>query len=90
MPGTLESKSKSSSRKNSDDDYFVEETLLFTFAGSSISTDISENESGSSPVKKSTPVSSPTSLASFEGLLESIEFLRSKLLIETHHCCKFD
>jgi hypothetical protein len=35
-------------------------------------------------------VSSPTSLASFEGLLDSIEFLRSKLLIETHHCCKFD
>ena len=40
MPGTQESKSKSSSsRKNSDDDYFVEETLLFTFAGSSISTE---------------------------------------------------
>ena len=90
MPGTQESKLKTNSRKNSDDDYFVEETLLFTFAGSSISTDLSENDSGFSPVKKTTPVSSPTSLASFEDLLESVQFLKSKLLIETHHCCKFD
>jgi hypothetical protein len=90
MPGTQESKSKATSRKNSDDDYFVEETLLFTFAGSSISTAADMSESESSPVKKSTPVSSPTSMASFEGLLESVEFLRSRLLIETHHCCRFD
>lgn len=71
----------------------MEETLLFTFAGSSASTssDMSESES-SSPVKKSsTPVSSPTSMASFEGLLESVQVLRSKmLLIETHHCCRLD
>jgi hypothetical protein len=69
----------------------VEETLLFTFAsGGSISTAADLSESESSPVKKSTPVSSPTSMASFEGLLESVEFLRSKYLIETHHCCRFD
>ena len=68
----------------------MEETLLFTFAGSSISTaDLSESES--SPVKKNTPVSSPTSMASFEGLPESVEVLRSKmLLIETHHCCRLE
>ncbi len=68
----------------------MEETLLFTFAGSELSTEQSELDVGSSPVKKATPVSSPTSLANFEGLLESVDDLRSKLLIEIHHCCKFD
>lgn len=91
MPGmTQESKQKTPSRKNSDDDYFVEETLLFTFAESTLSTEQSDLES--SPVKKgsTTPVTSPSSLANFEGLLESLDDLKSKFLIEIHHCYNFD
>jgi hypothetical protein len=84
MPGTENGRSMTPKRKNSDEDYYVEETLLFTYSGQA-STELSETSE--SPVNQ---VSSPTSHASFEGLIEPIENLRSRYLIEVHHCCKFN
>lgn len=68
-------------RKNSDDDYFVEETLLFTLNPERIVTD-----SDSPPqTKKGSVAQTKESLV---DLVQPVDVLRKTLLIEVHHCCK--
>lgn len=84
-PGSIATK-----RKNSDDDYYVEETLLFTYqthnedGSSPFETLDSEGNDPSSPIK----LRSPVNLETFESMLQSVDDLRESLLIEIHHCVK--
>ena len=69
-------------RKNSDDDYFVEETLLFTYVGSKEVT--SPNGSPTTQFPKS-PIAGSESSIDLQSLIQSVEDLKNSLLIEVHH-----
>ena len=71
-------------RKSSDDDYFVEETLLFTYTGAPKDLESPNGSPTTIKIPKS-PINGAQSLVDLQSLIQKVEELRSSLLIEVHH-----
>lgn len=74
---------RSLTRKNSDDDYFVEETLLFTFSSKEEPSDLSYGDSAS-PKKATSPSPKPGKDQNLQALVQPVVELKRHLLIEIH------
>jgi hypothetical protein len=71
-------------RKSRDYDYFVEETLLFTYTGATKDLE-SPNGSPTTITIPRSPISGAQSLVDLQSLIQKMEELRCYLLIEVHH-----